>query len=509
MPEIAPQSRPITKVLIANRGEIAVRIIRACRELGIRTVAVYSEADRAALHVRYADEAYLIGPPPPRESYLVIDKLIDVARRSGADAVHPGYGFLSEREAFSAACNDADLIFIGPRPDSIAAMGDKQAARARVKAAGVPIIPGTEPGLRDDELIHAAQTEVGFPLMVKAAAGGGGKGMRVVRSPEDLVGAIATARREAENAFGDGTVYVERLIEGARHIEFQILADQYGNTIHLGERECSIQRRHQKLVEESPSPFMDDELRAQMGTMAVRAAQSVNYLNAGTIECLVDRNRNFYFLEMNTRIQVEHAVTELVTGVDLVREQIRIARGRRLDIAQEDVKLSNHAIECRINAEDPYNNFMPSTGTVAVHLAPSGPGVRLDSSIYTGYEVTPYYDSMLAKLICWGATRPEAIRRMSRALGEYRIMGIKTNLPFHQKLMDSHHFISGKVDISFVETHPLLDDLEIDTDHSEIAAILATLVLHQRRQQAAQVVSPNERDTSNWKWVGRYERMHR
>jgi len=509
-PSVAPR---ITKILIANRGEIAVRIIRACRELGIRTVAVFSEADRAALHVRYADEAYLIGPPPPRESYLKIDTMIDVARRSGADAIHPGYGFLSEREAFSAACQDAGIVFIGPRPESIAAMGDKQSARQIVKKAGVPVIPGTDPGLLDEDLIRAAQAEIGYPLMVKAAAGGGGKGMRVVRRPEDLPDALAAAHREAANAFGDGTVYIERLIEGARHIEFQILADAYGNTIHLGERECSIQRRHQKLVEESPSPFMDDELRARMGAMAVRAAQSVHYLNAGTIECLVDRHRNFYFMEMNTRIQVEHAVTELVTGVDLVREQIRIARGRRLDIEQKDVRLTNHAIECRINAEDPYNNFMPSTGTINVHLAPTGPGVRLDSGIYAGYEVTPYYDSMLSKLVCWGTTRSEAIIRMSRALSEYRIMGVKTNIPFHQKLMGSHSFIIGKIDINFVESHPhlLLDDPDLETasHNEEIAAILATLIKHQQRQQAAQVVGTNERDTSNWKWVGRYERMHR
>ncbi len=510
MPDHSPiPSRQITKVLIANRGEIAVRVIRACRELGIRTVAVYSDADRAALHVRYADEAYYIGPPPPRESYLKIDTIIDVARKSGADAIHPGYGFLSEREAFSAACADAGIIFIGPRPDSIAAMGDKQSARTIVKKAGVPTIPGTEMGLGDDAIIHAANHEIGFPLMVKAAAGGGGKGMRIVRRAEDLESALAAARREAENAFGDGTVYLERLLEGARHIEFQILADLYGNTIHLGERDCSIQRRHQKLVEEAPSPFLDDDLRRRMGEMAVRAAQAVDYVNAGTIECLVDKNKNFYFLEMNTRIQVEHAVTELVTGVDLVREQIRIARGRRLDISQDDIRITNHAIECRINAEDPYNRFLPSTGTVTVHLAPTGPGVRLDSSIYAGYEVTPYYDSMLAKLVCWGATRPEAIRRMSRALGEYRIMGLKTNLPFHQKLMDSHHFISGKVDIGFIENNPLLMRESEDRSNDEIAAILATLVTHQQQQHAAQVISPNERDTSNWKWVGRYERMHR
>ncbi len=501
-------SQLITKVLVANRGEIAVRIIRACRELGIRTVAVFSDADRAALHVRYADEAYHIGPPPPRESYLVIEKILDVARRSGADAIHPGYGFLSERETFAQAVMDAGLTFIGPRPYAIRTMGDKQAAREMVKKAGVPVIPGTEPGLNDEEILNAAQAEIGFPLMVKAAAGGGGKGMRIVRAPEDLPSALASAHREAENAFGDGTVYVERLVEGARHIEFQILADMHGNTIHLGERECSIQRRHQKLVEESPSPFVDDDLRERMGQMAVRAAQAVDYLNAGTIECLVDKDKNFYFLEMNTRIQVEHGVTELVTGVDLVKEQIRIARGRRMGPTQESIHINGHAIECRINAEDPYNNFLPSVGQVAVHLAPTGPGVRLDSGIYAGYEVTPYYDSMLAKLLVWGSSRPEAIRRLSRALEEYRLMGLKTNLPFHQKLVDSHHFISGKFDTSFIEHHfkPEIDPAKLNP---EVAAIIATLVAHQDQQQAAQIIGPNERDTSNWKWVGRYERIHR
>jgi acetyl-CoA carboxylase biotin carboxylase subunit len=501
-------SRQINKILIANRGEIAVRIIRACRELGIRSVAVYSDADRAALHVRYADEAYHIGPPPPRESYLVIDKIIQAALKSGADAIHPGYGFLSEREAFAQACADAGIIFIGPSPHAISAMGDKQMARQTVKGAGVPVVPGTEPGLRDEEITYAANREIGYPLMVKAAAGGGGKGMRVVRQAEDLASALASAHREAESAFGDGTVYLERLVEGARHIEFQILADRYGNTVYLGERECSIQRRHQKLVEEAPSPFVDDDLRAQMGLMAVRAAQSVQYVNAGTIECLVDKNRNFYFLEMNTRLQVEHPVTELITGIDLVKEQIRIARGRKLGFTQEDIQLNGHAIECRINAEDPYNNFMPSVGTVALHLAPTGPGVRLDSGIYAGYEVTPYYDPMLAKLIVWGADRATAIRRLSRALEEYRIMGLKTNLPFHMKLVDSHHFISGKFDTGFVEQYfkPQVDESRLNPD---AAAVIATLIAHYDAQQASQIIAPNQRDTSNWKWVGRYERMHR
>jgi acetyl-CoA carboxylase biotin carboxylase subunit len=497
----------ITKVLIANRGEIAVRVIRACRELGIRTVAVYSDADRAALHVRYADEAYNIGPPPARESYLVIDKIIDVARRSGADAIHPGYGFLSEREAFAEACIDNGITFIGPRPHAIRMMGDKQAARDTVRKAGVPIIPGTEPGLTDEEITNAAST-IGYPLMVKAAAGGGGKGMRIVRRPEDLESALAAAHREAEAAFGDGTVYLEKLLEGARHIEIQILADMYDSTIYLGERECSIQRRHQKLVEEAPSPFVDDDLRRRMGEMAVRAAQSVDYLNAGTIECLVDKDRNFYFLEMNTRLQVEHTVTEFVTGIDMVKEQLRIARGRRMGPTQDSIHINGHAIECRINAEDPFNNFLPSVGQVTVHLAPTGPGVRLDSGIYAGYEVTPYYDSMLAKLVVWGASRPEAIRRLSRALEEYRLMGIKTNLPFHQKLVDSHHFISGKFDTSFVE-HYFKPEIDPARLNPEAAAILATLVAHNRQQQAAQIIGPNERDTSNWKWVGRWERMHR
>ncbi len=506
--ETGPLSHQIKKVLIANRGEIAVRVIRACRELGIHTVAVFSDADRAALHVRYSDEAYHIGPPAPRESYLVIDKLLDVARRADVDAIHPGYGFLSEREDFAQACIDAGIVFIGPGPEAIRTMGDKQEARQTVKKAGVPVVPGTDPGLSDEELLNAAENLIGFPVMVKAAAGGGGKGMRMVRRPEDLPDSLAAAHREALNAFGDGTLYLEKLVEGARHVEVQVLADTHGNTIHLGERECSIQRRHQKLVEEAPSPFLDEDLRARMGQIAVAAAQSVNYVNAGTVEFIIDKDKNFYFLEMNTRLQVEHPVTELVTGVDLVKEQLRIARGRPMEPTQDSVRINGHAIECRINAEDPYNSFLPSVGQVSLHLAPTGPGVRLDSGIYAGYEVTPYYDSMLAKLIVWGANRAQAIRRLSRALEEYRIMGLKTNLPFHQQLVDSHHFISGKFDTSFIEHYfnPTLDPLRLDP---ESAAIIATLVAHGNQQKAAQIVTPNERDTSNWKWVGRYERMHR
>ncbi|GAB4570008.1 MAG: acetyl-CoA carboxylase biotin carboxylase subunit [Anaerolineae bacterium] len=498
----------IKKILIANRGEIAIRVIQACRELGIQTAAIYSDVDRTSLHVRRADEAYHIGGARPTESYLVIDKVIEAARKAGADAIHPGYGFLAERADFAQACLDEGLIFIGPRPNSISLMGDKLAARELMRKAGVPLVPGTRPGLSDDEIIAAAESEVGYPLMVKAAAGGGGKGIRIVQRPEDLPAALAAARREAEAAFGDGTVYLEKLIDGARHIEIQVLADAHGNTIYLGERECSIQRRHQKLVEESPSIFVDEEMRRRMGEVAVRAAEAVQYLNAGTVEFLVDKDKNFYFLEMNTRIQVEHPVTEMVTGVDLVKEQIRIARGRRMGPTQESITMKGWAIECRINAEDPYNNFLPSVGRITANVVPTGPGVRLDSGIYDGYEVTPYYDSMLAKLICWGETRGEAILRMRRALNEYRIMGVNTNIPFHQSLLDSHRFLAGSFDTNFVE-----DRFEIEKEESpeqiEVAAILAALVAHRDRQQAAQIVQRNARDVSNWKWFGRWERIHR
>ncbi|MBN1201947.1 MAG: acetyl-CoA carboxylase biotin carboxylase subunit [Anaerolineae bacterium] len=498
----------IKKVLIANRGEIAVRVIRACRELGgIDVVAVYSDADREALHVRYADEVYPIGAAAPRASYLNIERLIAVARRSGADAIHPGYGFLSERAEFAQACQDEGIIFIGPPPDAIARMGDKLKARALMQQAGVPVVPGTEPGL-DDESLRRAAGQIGYPLVVKAAAGGGGKGMRIVREPSQFEPALQAAHREAEAAFGDGTVYLEKLIEGARHIEFQILADLHGNTIHLGERECSIQRRHQKLFEESPSSFMDDDLRARMGAVAIRAAQAVDYVNAGTVEFLVDPDKNFYFLEMNTRLQVEHPVTELVTGVDLVKEQIRIARGRKMG-PEDGVTLKGWAVECRINAEDPYNNFLPSVGQVTVHIAPTGPGVRLDSGIYAGYEVTPYYDSLLAKLIAWGETRGEAVLRMRRALAEYKIMGLKTNLPFHQKLMDSTRFQAGRIHTSFAEEFMIMRDEDANTDRAEVAAILATLVEHQQRQQSSQIVARPKRDVSNWKWFSRWERMSR
>jgi len=502
-----------SKVLIANRGEIAVRIIRACRELGMQTVAVYSEADRQALHVRYADEAYLLGPAPSRESYLRGDKIIEIALQSQAGGIHPGYGFLAERADFAQACLDAGLAFVGPKPSAIAAMGDKAVARSTVKRAGVPVVPGTEGegSLRDEELLALAP-QIGFPLLIKATAGGGGKGMREVRALDEMPALLLSARREAEASFGDGNVYLEKLLEGARHIEFQILADTQGTVIHLGERECSLQRRHQKLLEESPSPFIsdDDELRQKMGAVAVRAAQAVGYVNAGTIEFLVDKDKNFFFLEMNTRLQVEHPVTEIITGVDIVKEQIRIARGRQMRYTQEDIRLNGWAIECRINAEDPYNNFLPSTGRISHSLLPTGPGVRVDTGVYPGFEVSPYYDSLISKLIVWGETRAEAILRMRRALEEYKIVGVRTNIPFHQNLMDSHRFMGGQYDTRFVEERFSMEAAEEGKiDRSDISAIIATLVAHQQTQRAAHIIQRGERDTSNWKWLSRWERLQR
>jgi acetyl-CoA carboxylase biotin carboxylase subunit len=501
------------KVLIANRGEIAVRILRACRELGVQTVAVYSEADRQALHVRYADEAYLLGPAPARDSYLRMDKILEIAKKSGASGIHPGYGFLAERADFAQACLDEGIAYIGPKPSAIAAMGDKAVARKTVSAAGVPVVPGTEGegALRDEELLAIAP-KIGFPLLIKATAGGGGKGMREVRNLEEMPGLIQAARREAEAAFGDGNVYLEKLLEGARHIEIQVLADQMGNTISLGERECSLQRRHQKLLEESPSPFVagNEKLRNQMGEVAVRAAQAVEYVNAGTIEFLVDKDGNFFFLEMNTRLQVEHPVTEMVTGVDIVKEQIRIARGRQMRYTQADIHLNGWAIECRINAEDPYNDFLPSTGVITHILPPTGPGVRIDAGVYPGFEISPYYDSLISKLIVWGETRAEAVLRMRRSLEEYKVVGVRTNIPFHQNLMDSHRFMAGQFDTRFVEERFSMELADSHKEgHDRIAAIFATLVAHRQTQLSAQIVRRAERDASNWKWVGRWERMQR
>ena len=501
------------KVLIANRGEIAVRVIHACRELGLGTIAVFSDIDRQALHVRFSDEAYLLGPAPSRDSYLRGDKIIDIALKSGAGAVHPGYGFLAERADFAQAVLDAGLAYIGPNPSSIAAMGDKVVARETVKAAGVPVVPGTEGegSLSDEELLTVAP-KIGFPLLVKATAGGGGKGMREVQNLDEMPELLTSARREAEAAFGDGNVYLEKLVEDARHIEFQILADTHGNVIHLGERECSIQRRHQKLLEESPSIFIgeDEDLRQRMGDVAVRAAEAVGYSNAGTIEFLVDKKKNFYFLEMNTRLQVEHPVTEMVTGMDIVKEQIRIARGRTLSVNQEDVRMKGWAIECRVNAEDPYNNFLPSTGQISHILLPTGPGVRIDTGVYPGFEISPYYDSLISKMIVYGSTRAEAILRMRRALEEYKIVGVRTNIPFHQNLMDSLRYMAGNFDTRFIEERFSLSEKDKRKFYNpEIAAIMATLAAHQQTQRSAHVIQRAKRDTSNWKWVSRWERMQR
>ncbi|MBN2501985.1 MAG: acetyl-CoA carboxylase biotin carboxylase subunit [Anaerolineales bacterium] len=503
---------PLSKVLIANRGEIAVRIQRACRELGLKTVAVFSEADRTALHVRYADEAYLLGPSPSSESYLRMDKIIDIAKQSGAGAIHPGYGFLAERAEFSQACQDEGISFIGPKPSSIAAMGDKAVARKTVAEAGVPVVPGTEGegDLRDEDLLRLAP-EIGFPLLIKATAGGGGKGMREVNSIAEMPRLLEAARREAEASFGDGNVYLEKLIEQARHIEIQIMADNHGNVVHLGERECSLQRRHQKLLEESPSPFIgeNEAFRQELGSVAVKAAKAVGYVNAGTIEFLVDSEGHYYFLEMNTRLQVEHPVTEAVTGIDIVKEQIRIARDRNLPFTQEDIKLNGWAMECRVNAEDPYMNFMPSTGKINHHDIPTGPGVRVDTGVYDGFEISPYYDSLISKVIVWGETRGQAILRMRRALEEYKIIGVLTNIPFHQNLLGQHRFIAGRFDTRFVEERFSMDQAEEAKEtYPEIAAIMATLVAHEQSELSAQIIRTSGRNGSgDWKRSGRWKRM--
>jgi acetyl-CoA carboxylase biotin carboxylase subunit len=500
------------KILIANRGEIAVRILRACRELGIKTIAVYSEADRQALHVRFADEAYLLGSSPAGESYLRGDRIIDIARKAGADAIHPGYGFLAERADFAADCADSGLVFIGPKASSIAAMGDKAVARTTVAKAGVTIVPGTEGEgpLLDEELLALAP-KIGFPLLIKAASGGGGKGMRDVFSIEGMPELLQSARREAKSSFGDENVYLEKLVEGAHHIEFQIMADQFGNVIHLGERECSIQRRHQKLIEESPSPYLSDDetLRQRMGAVAVQAARAVDYANAGTIEFLVDKDRNFFFLEMNTRLQVEHPVTESVTGMDIVAEQIRVAFGLPLSRTQENIRCRGAAIECRINAEDPYNSFIPSTGRITLIQPPTGPGVRIDTGIYAGFEISPYYDPLITKMIVWGETRPQAIVRMRRALEEYKIVGIRTNIPFHQTMMDTYPFISGKYNTRFVEEQfSMMDAAENRELFLDIAALMATLVAHGQMEHRTQVYKRND-NGSNWKWINRLGKQKR
>jgi acetyl-CoA carboxylase biotin carboxylase subunit len=474
----------LRKLLIANRGEIAVRVIRACREQGIATVAVYSEADRESLHVLLADEAYPIGPAPSTESYLVIDTLVRVAKASGADAVHPGYGFLAERAAFAEACAAAGLIFVGPPPDAIRSMGDKTAARRLARAQGVPMVPGTVEPVASGEAARTVAGEIGYPVMVKAAMGGGGKGMRVVRAERELESALALARSEAAAAFGDGAVYLERYVDEPRHIEVQVLADAHGGVVHLGERECSIQRRHQKLVEESPSPVVDAAFRARLGEAACRLARAAGYVNAGTVEFLVDAERNFYFLEMNTRLQVEHPVTELVTGIDLVREQLRIAAGERLGYGQEDVTWRGSAIECRINAEDPFGGWLPSPGKITGLRPAAGAWVRDDSGVYEGYTVPRFYDTMMAKLIVWGADRPTAIARMLRALGEYHVAGVRTTIPILARIVAHDDFRAGRISTDFLErVLPTLTEGE--PRHTAVAIIAAALAEYERGGRAA------------------------
>jgi acetyl-CoA carboxylase, biotin carboxylase subunit len=446
--------KPFDKILIANRGEIAVRLVRACHELGIKAVAVYSEVDRASLHVLKADEAYAIGPATAAKSYLNVERILDAARHCGADAIHPGYGFLSENAGFAQACRDAGIKFIGPSPESIELMGSKTRARQQMEKAGVPFVPGSSRGLQSIAEARELAAKFGYPIMLKAAAGGGGKGMRLVAHESELAPSLDAARSEAKSAFGDDEVYLEKAIINPRHIEMQILADEHGNCVYLGERDCSIQRRHQKVIEESPSPAVTPEMRRHMGETAVRAAKAAAYANAGTIEFLADTSGKFYFLEMNTRLQVEHPVTELVTGFDLVHLQIQIAAGAKLPFAQQDVKLRGHAIECRVYAEDPENNFFPSPGTITSLIEPSGPGVRLDSGIYQGWSVPVEYDPLLSKLVGFAATRSEAVARLKRAVDEYAIGGLRTNLSLFRRILREPEFLAGKTDTGYLDRLP-------------------------------------------------------
>jgi len=442
----------IEKVLIANRGEIALRVIRACRELDIRTVAVYSQADSESLHVKLADEAYCIGPPQSVRSYLHIPAIISTAVVTGADAIHPGYGFLSEKANFAEICAVHQIKFIGPSAHAINSMGDKSTARESMRKAGVPVVPGSHGLITDDDEAIRLAFEIGYPVIIKATAGGGGRGMRIAADESQLANALASARSEASAAFGDGGVYIEKYLRPIRHVEIQVMADSFGNCIYLGERDCSVQRRHQKLIEESPSPALTPELRARMGEAAVSAAKEIGYEGAGTVEFIL-AGQDFYFMEMNTRIQVEHPVTEMITGFDLIKEQIRVASGEPLSLRQEDVTFTGHAIECRINAEDPARNFLPSPGRVDAYIAPGGPGVRIDSHCYPGYVIPPYYDSLVSKLIAWGRDRNEAIQRMQRALDEYAVTGIKTTIPFHQEVLAHPVFQAGDVTTDFIEKH--------------------------------------------------------
>ena len=490
------------KILIANRGEIACRVIRTARNMGIATVAVYSDADRDAEHVRLADEAVHIGAAPASQSYLVPERIIAACKQTGAEAVHPGYGFLSERASFCEALEAEGIVFIGPKPESVILLGDKVNARRTMMAAGVPVVPGTEGRVESDEAVRAAPG-IGFPLMIKASAGGGGKGIRLVRTPEEIENAVRVASSEAQSAFGDGGVFLERYLSPVRHVEVQVLGDKHGNVVALGERECSVQRRHQKVLEESPSPVVKPETRRRLMEAGAAAAKASGYYNAGTVEFLFDpTTQEFFFLEVNTRLQVEHPVTEWLTGRDLVRDQIRIAAGEPLGFTQDDVVLRGHAIECRIAAEDPYNNYLPSLGRIDFVSEPQGPGVRVDSSIFSGIEIPYYYDPMLAKLICWGADRTAAIERMKRALHEYVILGVKTNIPFHLQLLEDARFVNGEVHTGFLDSEFKMVEPEGLGGADDVALLVAAVMSHQRRQrngaQPAIIVGP-----SQWREAGR------
>jgi pyruvate carboxylase subunit A len=473
------------KVLIANRGEIAIRVMRACRELGVSTVAVYSEVDKNALFAKYADEAYYIGPAPASQSYLDMDKILDVAIKTGAEGIHPGYGFLSENSTFARKCEEAGIIFIGPNSKVIEQMGSKIAARNTMIAAGIPVVPGINEAISDaDEACDIAES-IGFPVIVKASAGGGGIGMKIVHAKSEFKSALTSIQSVAESAFGDSTVFIEKYVEEPRHIEFQILADKYGNTVYLLERECSIQRRHQKLIEEAPSPVITPELRKKMGETAVKAAKAIGYENAGTVEFLYSKGE-FYFLEVNTRLQVEHTITEMITGIDLAKQQLHIACGEKLPFKQEDIKCNGWAIECRINAEDPLNDFAPSPGKIRRYRSAGGPGIRVDSGVHMGYTISPYYDSMISKLSAWGADRDEAIARMRRALYEYVVVGVTTNIPFHKAVLRSEAFKEAKLTTHFIDDNNIIEEVKkVVEEESEKAITLASALENKDQKIAA------------------------